>query len=85
MATEKEVPELGPFAAAIAAAVRGVVAGKGVSGSELARHLNRAQSYASVRLNGRKSWTMEEVDQIAAYLDIEVDDIFDMARRLYRK
>lgn len=84
MATEEKEPQLGPFATAIAAAVRSVVAGKGISGSQLARHLNRAQSYASYRLNGRKSWTMEEVDQIAEILDIEVDDIFDLARKFYR-
>lgn len=84
MATDEEEPVLGPFAAAIAAAVRSVVAGKGISGSQLARHLNRAQSYASYRLNGKKSWTMEEVDQIADYLSIEVEDIFELAQKFYR-
>lgn len=83
MATEENSPQLGPFATAIAAAVRSVVAGKGMSGSELAKHLNRAQSYASYRLNGKKSWTLEEVDQIAEVLSIEIDDIFDLARKFY--
>lgn len=84
MATSEEHPALGPFAEAIASAVRSVVAGKGVTGSQLARHLNRAQSYASYRLNGKKSWTMDEVDQIAEYLGVEVDDIFELARKYYR-
>ena len=75
---------MGPFAAAIAAAVRSVVAGKDMSGSELARRLNRAQSYVSYRLNGHKSWTIDEVEQIAAILNIEADDVIDLARKFYR-
>lgn len=84
MATNEEQPRLGPFAAAMSAAVRSVVAGKRISGSDLARRLNRAQSYVSVRLNGHKSWTLDEVDQIAKILDIEVDQIYDLAQSMYR-
>lgn len=83
MANNEKPDAARPFAAAISAAVRGVVASRGVSGSQLGRDLNRAQSYVSVRLNGHKSWTVEEVDQIAALLDIDVHDIYDLARKLY--
>ena len=78
-------PQSGPFAEAMASAIRGVVAGKGLSGNQLAKQLNRAQSYVSVRLSGKKSWNMDELDQIAEILKVDVDDIIDMAQKIYRK
>lgn len=71
---------MGVFATAWAAAVRAAVEDAGLSGSALARRLDRAQSYVSVRLNGRKAWTLDELDQIARVIGVTVDDLMERAR-----
>lgn len=71
---------MGAFAQAWARAVKESVEGAGMSGSALARRIGRAQSYVSVRLNGRKAWTLDELDQIARVLGVTVDALMDRAR-----
>ena len=74
------MPELGQFARAYARAVKAAVDAAGISGSELGRRLGRAQSYASLRLNGRRAWTLDELDQIAALLGVTADELMQRAR-----
>lgn len=81
MVRNSEMPEMGEFARAYARAVRAAVDAAGLSGSEVARRLGRAQSYASVRLQGRKAWTLDELDDIAHILGMEPEDLLDRARR----
>lgn len=80
MVRNAQIPEMGKFAQAWASAVKSAVASAGVSGSELARRLDRAQSYVSLRLNGRRAWTLDELDQIARVLNMSVDELMERAR-----
>lgn len=80
MVRNEEVPPIGGFARVFASTVRALVNAAGISGSELARRMGRAQSYVSLRLNGRKAWTLDELDQIASILGISVGELFDKAR-----
>ncbi|MHA7132582.1 helix-turn-helix domain-containing protein [Oerskovia turbata] len=80
MVRNEEMPKMGAFAKAVASAVKASVDDAGVSGSALARHLDRAQSYASTRLNGHKAWTLDELDQIASLIDVSVEEILERAR-----
>ena len=80
MVRNDEMPQLGRFARAYARAVKAAVDDAGISGSELARRLDRAQSYVSVRLNGRRAWTLDELDQIAAVLGVTAEDLMRRAR-----
>lgn len=74
------MPQMGAYARAVAQAVKAAIDARGISGSAVGRHLHRAQSYASYRLNGRKAWTTDEVDQIAKMLNIPVDQLWAAAR-----
>lgn len=80
MVRNEELPEMGAFAKAVAQAVKRESAAAGVSGSELGRRLDRAQSYVSLRLNGRKAWTLDELDAIARILGTTVDALMRAAR-----
>lgn len=81
MVRNEELPGVGAFAQAVAAAVKSMVDDAGISGSELGRRLDRAQSYASLRLNGRKAWTLDELDAIASLLGTTVDAVMADARK----
>ena len=76
------MPQIGGFAHAVALAVADALSAAGVSGNELARHLDRAQSYASVRINGRKPWSMEELDVIARLVGVSTFDLVERARNI---
>lgn len=71
---------MGAYARAVAKAVKTAAENQGISGSAIGRHLGRAQSYASTRLNGRRAWTTDEVDQIAALLGVTVERLWESAR-----
>lgn len=81
MVRNEQMPDMGQYAKAVAKAVRAATENAGISGAELGRRLGRAQSYASVRLQGRRAWTTDEVDQIAIMLDMPVDDLWRLARQ----
>lgn len=80
MVRNDELPQMGAYAKAVADAVKVAVEAAGISGSGLARRLGKAQSYVSLRLNGRKAWNTEEVDQIAAILGTDPFDLISRAR-----
>ena len=75
-----ELPAVGGFAGLFARVIKEATEEAGLSGSEVARRLGRAQSYASLRLNGRKSWTLDELDAIAEMLGVTPGDLMDRAR-----
>ncbi len=81
MVKNSEIPPMGEFARAYARAVRAAVDDNGMSGSELARRLGRAQSYISLRLQGRKAWTLDELDAIASIIGMNPQDLMERARR----
>lgn len=80
MVRNSELPELGSFATACAIAVRDAVAGAGISGNELSKRMGRAQSYVSLRLQGRRAWTLDELDAIAVIIDVPVSELIERAR-----
>lgn len=80
MVRNSEIPAVGGFASLFARVIKEATEDAGLSGSEVARRLGRAQSYVSVRLNGRKSWTLDELDDIAEMLGIAPGDLIDRVR-----
>ena len=89
MVRNSELPPIGGFASVFARAIKDAVEERGLSGSEIGRRLGRAQSYASLRLNGRRAWDLYEVDAIADMLGVSTDEFpssirgFDSRRPLH--
>ena len=81
MVRNSEIPEVGTFSQVVARVVKARLDDAGISGSELGRRLDRAQSYASLRLNGRKAWTLDELDRISSMLGETVDGLIAEARK----
>lgn len=79
MVRNSELPPLGGFAQAYARAVRDAVAAAGVSGNQLSKRMGRAQSYVSLRLQGRRAWTLDELDEIARIIDVPISELMDRA------
>lgn len=79
MVRNSELPPLGGFAQAYASAVRDAVAAAGVSGNQLSKQMGRAQSYVSLRLQGRRAWTLDELDEIARIIDVPISELMDRA------
>lgn len=80
MVRNEDLPEMGSYAQAVARSIAAALARESVSGSAVARHLGRAQSYVSYRINGRLAWTTDEVDQVATLLGIPVDQLWASVR-----
>lgn len=80
MVRNSELPVVGNFARAVAAAVKAEADAAGLSSVRLGRELGRAQSYANLRLNGRRAWTLDELDTIARVLGTTVDALMVKAR-----
>lgn len=81
MVKNSEMPEMGSYAKAVAQAVKNATEEAGVSGAAIARHMGRAQSYVSTRIQGRRAWTTDEVDIIARLIGADVDDLWSSAQR----
>lgn len=81
MVKNSEIPEMGGYARAVAGAVKAAMEAGGLSGAALARHMGRAQSYVSLRIQGRRAWTTDEVDTIAHLLRIDVDELWSSAQK----
>lgn len=75
-----ELPAVGGLTSLFARAIKEATEDAGLSGSEVARRLGRAQSYVSLRMNGRKSWTLDELEAIAEMLGLTSYDLIDRAR-----
>lgn len=78
MVRNEELPEMGAFAVKASTAVRQRVQAAGLTQVQVAEALGRAQSYVSLRWNGRKAWTLNELDVIARLAGEE--DVLDLLR-----
>ncbi|NEH12441.1 helix-turn-helix domain-containing protein [Bifidobacterium saimiriisciurei] len=68
MVRNSELPEIGQSSKLLAMRVRSLIEEKDLSQTEIGAIIGRAQSYASLRIKGLKSWTIEELDQLAPIL-----------------
>ena len=80
MVRNSELPEMGLVNMEVAAAIRSLVEARGLSQTEVGKIIGRAQSYASLRLKGMRSWTVEELDALAPELGFE--DFFALMRQV---
>lgn len=78
-------PTPGPFARALSAEVRAVMARKQVSGAQLARRVGRSNSYIAKRLRGDGQFTSNDIEDIAAALDEDLLAILHAAVRASRR
>ena len=80
MVRNDQFAPVGALAQAMAKAVNKAMARSGLSGNQLAKKMGRSQSYVSARTQGRASWTLDEVDQIAQLVGVSFFDIIDAAQ-----
>lgn len=66
MVKNEDMRQQGRFSRTVSRYVSGLLHEKGVKQRQLAARLGRSQAYVSVRWNGRDSWTLDELDCIAA-------------------
>lgn len=59
--------------------IRGLLGERGVSASELARHLGCSQPYLARRLDGRVEWRVDDLRRIATLLDVPATELFELA------
>lgn len=65
MVRNDEMKPIGATATAIAHAVDQIAKEKGITNEQIGNQIGRAKSYVNVRLNARKAWTADELDEIA--------------------
>lgn len=56
---------MAPYPLAVSAFIRDKMEEQGVTQQTLARRLNRSQAYVSDRCLDKKSWTLQDLDDIA--------------------
>lgn len=54
-----------------AASIRGILRARGLTGAELADRLGIGESAASRRLNGVIAFSLDEIETVAAWLDLD--------------
>lgn len=74
-------PTPGPFARAVSAEVRAVMARRQVTGAQLSRMTGRSQSYLSDRLRGDRSFTATDVEDICVALKVDLLSLLTAAVR----
>lgn len=83
MVRNEEMKPMGATATAIAHAVAQLTAEKGLTNDNIAKRIGRAKSYVNVRMNARKAWTADELDEIAVMLGMaNAFELIDFARGL---
>ena len=80
MVRNDQFAPVGALAQAMAKAVNKAMARSGLSGNQLAKKMGRSQFYVSAWTQGRASWTLDEVDQIAQLSGVSFFDIVDAAQ-----
>ena len=60
---------------AVAEEIRAVMGRKRISGSELARRLDRSQPWVSRRISGAVALDWDDMDRIAQALDVAISDL----------
>ena len=78
-------PEPGPFARALAAEVRSVMARKQISGAQLATRVGRSNSYIAKRLRADAQFTANDIEDICRELDVDLLAVLHAAVRASRR
>ncbi|WEV41611.1 hypothetical protein OZX57_06375 [Bifidobacterium sp. ESL0682] len=71
MVRNSELSEIGHTAKNVAAFVYEQIEVHHLTQEDVGAIINRAQSYASLRIKGLKSWTIDELDALAPHLGYE--------------
>jgi transcriptional regulator with XRE-family HTH domain len=74
--SEQTTPPRGRLREHVAEEIRVLLARRKMSGAELARRTGIKQSTMSRRMTGETSFDMDDIEAIAAVLDIKVSDLF---------
>lgn len=77
-------PAPGPFARALSAEVRSVMARKQISGAQLATRVERSNSYISKRLRADAAFTANDIEAICKALDEDLLSVLAAAVRASR-
>ncbi|RYP97885.1 hypothetical protein PG102015_0142 [Bifidobacterium pseudolongum subsp. globosum] len=59
--------EMTPFSLTVAETIKGRMVKTGITQTELAGAIGRSQSYVALRVIGRASWTLNDIDKIAKH------------------
>lgn len=70
---KREVPE---FTRQVALAVKGLMAERGLTQTQVGNALSRSQAYVSERVNGADAWSTADLDKVARMLGFR--DGFDL-------
>lgn len=82
MVRNSEISQTSMFTQDIAGVVRALTQEHGISQTQIAERLNRVQSYVSLRMQGRKAWTTNDLDVLAAMLGMTgMSLLSEVARR----
>lgn len=74
--SEQTTPPRGRLREHVAEEIRVLLARRKMSGAELARRTGIKQSTMSRRMTGETAFDMDDIEAIAAVLDIKVNDLF---------
>jgi transcriptional regulator with XRE-family HTH domain len=69
----------GTFAQTVAANVRAECSRRQITGVELSRELGIAQPAISLRLRGKRSWSLDELDHLARFLNVDMGKLVQQA------
>lgn len=78
---KREVPE---FTRLVARTIKGMMAERGVTQSQVAEAIGRTQGYVSERVNGLDSWNTAEIEALAHIFGISggMELMMEIGRRL---
>lgn len=83
MVRKEELKGTSVFTQLVAQVIRNKVKAKGITQLKLSELIHKSKSYVNTRFNGLESWTLDDLDNIAAVLGYEnAFTIFDLARGL---
>ena len=60
----------------VATEVRAWLGRRRISGAELARQMGKSQTWVARRLDGRQAFDVDDLEQVAAVLNLHVSDFF---------
>jgi transcriptional regulator with XRE-family HTH domain len=79
--SENVTASVTPMRELIAEEIRALLARRKITASELARRLHVSQPYISRRLTGDTAFDVDDLDRIAAELDVDIADLFPPRRQ----
>ncbi|QZY52888.1 helix-turn-helix domain-containing protein [Leucobacter tenebrionis] len=77
--------EAGPAAQAVAELIRREMGAQRVSGRQLAERINKGETYLRERLSGKRSFDLNDLDDIADALNLDVIVILEQAENSVRQ